>query len=578
MDFLTVVFPEGGTSKFELAAGHVKLGRSSSSDLVLQDLNVSRLHAEIVRRPEGYFILDAGGKNGTFVNDRRIDQPTALRPGDRIRLGTTTLVFNGHPKSEVEFSDIPMGMGPGTIHLSADDLRTGGSLPDMSVVLQGTAPPLRAGPGTLVSTPAVRLHPTPQQVAAGVNSAALAIIFEADKELVFHRPLDELLETIMDLANRAVKFERGLLMLLEGDTLKANVVRVPPSEAGRSIAISRTITDRVIRLKESILTSDAQFDERFKAGQSVEIQQIRSLMCAPLWNNKEVIGLIYIDSRQKAGLFTVDDLKLLTHLANVAAVKIENARLFEQAVAAERMEQEIQKAAEIQNHLLPAGGPPIAGYDVFGTSLMCRAVGGDYYDYLELGEGRIGIGLGDVAGKGMPAALLMASFQASLRALAELGLSPDDTITRINRVMCKTVPDNRFVTFFYGVLDPQTHSLTYVNAGQCPPCIVRGGGGGIEPLGQSGPPLGLLLESTYKPYTVELRPGDVLLCYSDGVSEARGTNDEEFGEERLGALVSKERARGPQDIVRVVTEAMAAHCAGLSYQDDVTLVVLKRSA
>jgi serine phosphatase RsbU (regulator of sigma subunit) len=576
MDFLTVVNPEGGTSRFELAAGHVKLGRSSSSDLVLQDLNVSRLHAEIVRRPEGHFILDAGGKNGTFVNDRRIDQPTALSPGDRIRIGTTTLVFNGHPKSEVEFSDIPMGMGPGTIHLSADDLRTGGSLPDMSVVLQGTAPPLRAGPGTLVSTPAVRLHPTPPQVGGGVSAAALAIVFEADKELVFHRPLDELLETIMDLANKAVKFERGLLMLLSGDTLKAHVVRVPPSEAGRSIAISRTITDRVIRLKESILTSDAQFDERFKAGQSVEIQQIRSLMCAPLWNNKEVIGLIYIDSRQKAGLFTVDDLKLLTHLANVAAIKIENARLFEQAVAAERMEQEIQKAAEIQNHLLPAGGPTMPGYEVFGTSLMCRAVGGDYYDYLELDGGRVGIGLGDVAGKGMPAALLMASFQASLRALAELGLSPDDTITRINRVMCKTVPDNRFVTFFYGVLDPRTHSMTYVNAGQCPPCIVRSGGGGIEPLGQSGPPLGLLLESTYKPYTIEMRPGDVLLCYSDGVSEARGTNDEEFGEERLGALVSRECARGPQDIVRVVTEAMASHCAGLSYQDDVTLVVLKR--
>jgi serine phosphatase RsbU (regulator of sigma subunit) len=146
-------------------------------------------------------------------------------------------------------------------------------------------------------------------------------------------------------------------------------------------------------------------------------------MCAPLWNNKEVIGLIYIDSRQKAGLFTVDDLKLLTHLANVAAIKIENARLFEQAVAAERMEQEIQKAAEIQNHLLPAGGPTMAGYEVFGTSQMCRAVGGDYYDYLELDGGRVGIGLGDVAGKGMPAALPW-PVPGELRALAELGLSP----------------------------------------------------------------------------------------------------------------------------------------------------------
>jgi sigma-B regulation protein RsbU (phosphoserine phosphatase) len=569
MDFLTVVSPEGGTTKFDLASGHVKVGRSSTSDLVLQD-------AEIVRRPEGYFVLDAGGKNGTFVNDRRIEQPTALHPGDRIRLGTTTLVFNGHPKSEVEFSDLPVGMGPGTIHLSASDLRTGGSLPDMSVVLQGTAPPLRKTPGTLVSTPAMRA-PGAAPADAALSTSALSIIFEADKELVFHRPLDELLEKIMDLANRAVRFERGLLMLLEGDTLRPNVVRVPASESGRAISISRTIADRVVKQQESILTSDALLDDRFKAGQSVEIQQIRSLMCVPLWNNKEVIGLLYVDSRQRSGLFTVDDLKLLTHLANVAAVKIENARLFEQAVAAERMEQEIQKAAEIQNHLLPASGPPIPGYQVFGTSLMCRAVGGDYYDYLELHDGCIGVGLGDVAGKGMPAALLMASFQASLRALAELGLPADDTITRINRVMCKTVPDNRFVTFFYGVLDPATHALTYVNAGQCQPCVVRASGA-VEQLSQSGPPLGLMDISTYRSYSLRLEPGDILMCYSDGVSEARGDDDEEFGEQRLADLIVRERAHGPDDLARIVTEEMSRHCAGRAYQDDVTLVILKRTA
>jgi serine phosphatase RsbU (regulator of sigma subunit) len=577
MDFLTVVSPEGGSSKFELAAGNVKIGRSSTSDLVLQDLNVSRLHAEIVRRPEGYFILDAGGKNGTFVNDRRVEEPTALKPGDRIRLGTTTLVFNGHPRSNVEFSDLPVPLGPGTIHLSAGDIRSAGSLPDMSVVLQGTAPPLRKTPGTLLSTPSLRPGAATPPMDAGLAAAAFGIIFEADKELVFHRPLDELLEKIMDLAGRAVKFERGLLMLLEGDTLQPNVVRVPPSESGRAISISRTIADRVVKMQESILTSDALLDDRFKAGQSVEIQQIRSLMCVPLWDNKDVIGLLYVDSRQKSGLFTVDDLKLLTHLANVAAVKIENARLFEQAVAAERMEQEIQKAAEIQNHLLPAQGPPIKGYEVFGTSLMCRAVGGDYYDYLELDGGRVGIGLGDVAGKGMPAALLMASFQASLRALAELGMSADDTITRINRVMCKTVPDNRFVTFFYGVLDPSTHTLIYVNAGQCQPCVVRAAGG-TDQLAQSGPPLGLMDISTYRPYTLQMEPGDILVCYSDGVSEARGTNDEEFGEQRLAEIVARERARTPGDLARIVTEEMSKHCAGLSYQDDVTLVILKRDA
>ena len=573
MDYLTIVTPDGQSIRHELAAAtNVKIGRSSSSDLVLQDLNVSRLHAEIVRRPEGYFILDSGGKNGTFVNDRRIDQPTPLRPGDRVRIGTTTLVFNGTPRSGVEFADLPLPMGPGTIHLSADDLKTP-AFADMSVVLPAAPTPATRAPGRGGGTAPGLASSTP----GGLSASVLNIIYEADKELVFHRPLEELLETIMDLANKAVRFERGLLMLLEGGELKPHVVRVPAAEAGRPITISRTITDRVIKNQESILTSDALFDERFKAGQSVEIQQIRSLMCAPLWDNREVIGLIYLDSRQKAGLFTLDDLRLLTHLANVAAVKIENARLFEQAVAAERMEQEIQKAAEIQNHLLPSEGPPMPGYEVFGTSLMCRAVGGDYYDYLPLEAGRYALGLGDVAGKGLPAALLMASFQASLRALAELELPPDDTLRRLNRLLSRTVPENRFVTFFYAVLDPASHELSYVNAGQNPPYIVRARGG-ADRLKQSGPPLGLLEDSTYVAHQVRLEPGDILVCYSDGVTEARGHADLEFGEERLTELVAKENARGPQDLLRVVTEAMEAHCTGLAYQDDVTLVILKRTA
>jgi sigma-B regulation protein RsbU (phosphoserine phosphatase) len=568
MDFLTIVSPDGASQRYELGPANLKIGRSSTSDLVLQDLNVSRLHAEMVRRTEGYFVLDAGGKNGTYVNDRRIDQATLLKPGDRVRLGATTLVFNGTPSSKVEFSDMPMPQGPGTIHLSADDLKTP-AFADVSVVLKA-APGVLSTPGRRVTTPG----PAPK---AGMSDAALNIIFEADKELVFHRPINELLDTIMDLANRAVRFERGLLMLLDGGELKPHVVRVPANETGRAISLSRTIVDQVMKNQESILTSDAQFDDRFKAGQSVEIQQIRSLMCVPLWNNREVIGLIYLDSRQRAGLFTRDDLTLLTHLANVAAVKIENARLFEQSVAKELLDQEIQKAAEIQNHLLPTDGPPVEGYEMFGTSLMCRTVGGDYYDYVPLEEGRVGVCLGDVAGKGLPAALLMASLQATLRALSELGLPPDDLMTRLNRLLCRTVPENRFVTFFYAMLDPVSHELTYVNAGQNPPYIVRAG---QEPerLAQTGPPLGLFDTTRYGSRTVSLQAGDILVCYSDGVSEACGATEEEYGEPRLTGLVAKVANRSPTEIIKAVTESMQSFCAGRSYQDDVTLVILKRKA
>jgi sigma-B regulation protein RsbU (phosphoserine phosphatase) len=154
----------------------------------------------------------------------------------------------------------------------------------------------------------------------------------------------------------------------------------------------------------------------------------------------------------------------------------------------------------------------------------------------------------------------------------------DDTITRMNRVMCKTVPENRFVTFFYGILDPAANTVTYVNAGQCPPLMVRGDGTS-EVLAQSGPPLGLMLESTYKPFSISMQPGDVLVCYSDGVSEATSAlTEEQFGEERLATVVHQDPSRSPTDMVRIITEAMATHCAGRAYQDDVTLVILKRMA
>ena len=346
MDYLTIIAPSGEQTRFDISTANLRIGRSSTSDLVLQDLNVSRLHAQMVRRAEGFYVLDAGGKNGTFLNDRRIEEATRINPGDRIRLGTTTLIFNGSPSVSVEFSDTPLQPGPGTTYLSADSLKTP-NVSDIPLLLQTSLPPQALQGSTMVGV---------DQRPGLPDAATLRVIFEADKELEFHRPLPELLETIMDLAGKVVRFERGLLMLVEGGDLSSRVVRVPPEEAGKPISISRTIADRVLKRKESILTNDAMLDERFRQGHSVEMQQIRSLMCAPLRNDKEVIGLIYLDSRVRAGLFTESNLQLLTHLANVAAVKLENARLFEQVVAAEQMERELQKAAELQNHLLPGSG------------------------------------------------------------------------------------------------------------------------------------------------------------------------------------------------------------------------------
>src|SRR3989442_5056808 len=256
MDFLTVIAPEGSGARRDLDADNLRIGRASGNDLVLKDLNVSRSHAAISRRANGVYVLDAGGKNGTFVNDRRISEPTRLSPGDRVRLGSTLLIFNGTTASSVEFSDRPLLQGPGTTYLSAVNLRTP-ELHDIPLLLDSKTPPPPGG---------------------AVAASVARIIQEANEELVFHRPLPEILETIMDLARRAVPFEPGLLMLRNVENLQAQVIRVPPDEAGATISISRTIADRVLQNQESILTSDALIDDRFRRGHSVEAQQLRSVM------------------------------------------------------------------------------------------------------------------------------------------------------------------------------------------------------------------------------------------------------------------------------------------------------------
>jgi serine phosphatase RsbU (regulator of sigma subunit) len=564
MDFLTIVTPDGRTLRREIGPECVRIGRAADNELPLDDPNVSRNHARLSRRPDGFYLEDAGAKNGVFVNGTRVEGEARLFPGDRFRLGSTTLILNAADSGGVEFTDTPLHQGSGTMVLRA------------ATVLGTPAPGVAPADGA-----AARAKPAgigPQSAAAGRGAGVAswpAILAEANEQLVFHRPLPELLETIMDLARRAVPFERGLLMLLQGERLVPQVVRVPPDEAARPLAVSRTIADRVVRDKESVLTSDALHDDRFMRGESVEAQHLRSVMCVPLWNNREVIGLIYVDNRHRAGLFQEENLRILTHLANVAAVKIENARLFGQALAAERMERDLQRAAEIQRFLLPSAGPSIPGYRLHGRSLPCREVGGDTYDFLELPEGRWAVSLGDVAGKGLPAALVMCSLQAALRALAGLALPATEIGARLNRLLCRQIPENRFVTLFFAILDPAAHRLEYFNAGHNPPCLLRRDGP-PERLPVTGPPLGMFEEAAIGVRRVELRPGDLLICYSDGVTEETGGGEKEFGEERLFEVAREGLAEGPEAAAERIAGALGDHLGGASRQDDTTLVLLQR--
>jgi sigma-B regulation protein RsbU (phosphoserine phosphatase) len=266
-------------------------------------------------------------------------------------------------------------------------------------------------------------------------------------------------------------------------------------------------------------------------------------------------------------------------MANVAAIRIEHARLNEIEEAERAMAKDMEQAAQIQRGLLPSKAPDIAGMDIAGKTAACKTVGGDYYDFLPFPDGRVAMLVGDVAGKGIPASLLMSSLQARVQVLFE---EPDDLarkVGRLNKIICSNCPDNRFITFFMTVANPETGELVYTNAGHNPPIIVRAATKGtpaFESLGGGGMILGILPMATYQESRVVMERGDVLVLYSDGVTEAANPADDEFGEERLAALVESMRDQPADDIVNAIHNAVTDFSEGAPPADDITVVVARR--
>jgi sigma-B regulation protein RsbU (phosphoserine phosphatase) len=362
---------------------------------------------------------------------------------------------------------------------------------------------------------------------------------------------------------------RGVLMTLEGGELHVRVAR------GAGFKISSTVRDRVLNNKESLLVRDAQLDQALMQQMSIVEHKVRSIIAVPLQTNDRVIGLIYLDSPNALREFSAEDLNLLTVMANVAAIRIEHARLNEIEEAERAMAKEMEQAALIQARLLPGASPVVAGMDIAGKTAACRTVGGDYYDFLKFPDGRIGLLVGDVAGKGMPASLMMSSLQACVHVVFDDGDDLAQKITRLNKATCRNCPDNRFITFFMTVVDPATGELVFTNAGHNPPLLVRASGG-FEELKGGGMILGILPMAKYQESRAAFEPGDILVMFSDGVTEAANPRGEEFGEQRLAELVASLHGRPSAEIVEAVHAAVAAYTEGAPAADDITVVVARR--
>ena len=539
-----------------LSRTHLSIGRSPRAQLTIDDPFASRLHAEVWHDGEACWLSDLGSSNGTYLNGDRISGAVQIFPGDRLRIGETLLTLDASEETT----------RTATQPQAVPEWRTSRDLAALLASVQQAT-----GTG---AAPA----PPPRDLFGLISKAGVALLSRS--------ALDEVLPAILELVFDGVPAERAFLLLRsDGDDeprLQAARYRDATREPQSSeVKVSREVQRQVLDERRSVLSTDAQIDERFKNRDSVILSGVRSIMAVPLLVGDRVLGMLYADSPLEVRPFSRDDLQVLTTIAGVAAIKVENAMLLEQRIENERLHEELQKAREIQLRLLPSHPLQPPGYELWGVSFPSLAVGGDYFDFVAA-EGGVLLAVGDVAGKGLDAALAMSSLHACVRSQAQatggVAKALPELLTRVNRYLCDALPYNKFATLFCAALDPASHTLGFVNAGHNPPLLVRRSGE-VEELEATGMPAGLDRDAPYELASRSLAPGDVLVAYSDGVTDAspEGLGGTPLGTDGLAAMVRPLRHLPARELLDRLDDALVELMAGHEPDDDMTLVVAKRS-
>jgi serine phosphatase RsbU (regulator of sigma subunit) len=507
------------------------IGRRETNDLRLGGSEVSREHAEITNSAGRYLLRDKESRYGTFVNGELVTE-CELRSGDKVRLGR--------------------GGGADLVFLSADDARTS------SRSTTGARDDLR-------------------QITA---------LLEGFRALGSGRVLQDVLALVLDAALEISGAERGFIMLsnAEGE-LEFRLAR------GRD---KQTLTDSTFKVSRLIP------EEVFKSGRQKAVADlldggladvhvgtvalgIRNVVCLPLnylrlaetleaRGEDRRIGVLYLDSRERGSLLSDATRAALETLAAEASVAIENAQLYRANLEKARMEQEMRIAAEIQQALLPKPRASLGFVEAAAASIPCRSIGGDFFDYLDEPGRAFGFTLGDVAGKGPPAALMSALMQGMFASQALYADGPSVAVTQMNKALCRRGLESRFVTLMFGTIDSDG-GMTYCNAGHNPPLVT--GKSGVRRLDEGGPVVGLLEFAPYSQGTIKLDAGDTIIVFSDGVSEALDVDGQEFGDDRLLKVAEDARDRSAQSLVDAVVAAVREFTKGAVQSDDITVMVIR---
>lgn len=388
---------------------------------------------------------------------------------------------------------------------------------------------------------------------------------------------EEIMNTIVRRSLRAVQADQGVFTLVDeqqADSQMKTLVRATVSSSQHEqFHLNQALLGWMHLNKKPLILNDTKSDERFR-GVPWD-PSIRNLVCVPLMVKSALRGALTVYNKKDGKAFGDDDHRLLAIIAAQSAQVIENARLYEQEKAFMRMQEEVRLAARIQMDLLPKTNPTIAGYDVAGKTIPAQAVGGDYFDFIPIDDHRIAICLGDVSGKGMPASLLMANTQATLRTQALDAPSPKDWIRRANKLLFQSTSPEKFVTLFFGILDSRTHTFQFCNAGHDNPFYISQNSN-LTRLSTGGIVLSMMNDFAYEEDSVTLQHGDTIVMYSDGITEAFNTNEEEFTDQRLGEHLNHHRGESATVLIDGIVAAVKTHASGTPQADDMTIVVLRR--
>lgn len=543
---LRIVPSDGDPFERDIAGTNLRIGRSSRTDLIILDPLISREHARLFQEGDHWFVEDLGSHNGTFLNGERVEGARRVRSGDVVGMGGSALTVRLAP----------------TLHSAPP--ATEGSLfrPVSEVLLSGASPP-----------------PSPAEGDAGTlwrYAERLRLVNEVHHALGHSVSLDELLELILDRAFAHLRPEEGAIFLRRegGEYSCVNSRSLRPG--GPAFQCSRHLITEVADKGMAALTLDAQNDARFAGADSILGAGVRSLVAAPLQHDGDPLGMIVLCSKLSARQFTEEDMELLVTLASVAALRIRNVALAEEAAERRRLEDEVALARRIQVALLPERLPEVPGYAVHGGNVPSRWVSGDFYQIQTRREGQeLILMVADVSGKGVGASLVTASLEALCAAPIEVGREPAEVFQRATMLLSRRVPMGKYATAFLGALVPATGRLRFANAGHPPPLVLRADGR-REWLEATGVPLALLPDQLYEQGEVTLEPGDLLAVYSDGVTEAEDPEGEQYGAERMAALLHKHRDDDLKSLARSLEFDLEAFARGLPFGDDRTLVLLRR--